>query len=289
MSVSLPLERMQRWMQAVVVHPGTVREAVEDPQAQAELPAADVGDVILPSAHLGPLERLAIYHAMYPLRMEEALATDYPALKHFLGEREFFALARGYAQAFPSRSFTLNPFGRRLPEYLVTAPARAGHRRAAGVRRRAFCRELARLELALTEVFDAPEVPALSEEAIAGVPAEAWENARLTPVAAFRLLALRYPASAYLDSVSDEAHGHPAVRRQDGWVVVYRRDYAVYRQDLGRAAHDVLADLAAGATVGRAVAAALKRRGAARARADDFFRWFRQWTAAGFFAQVHLS
>jgi hypothetical protein len=279
MSGSVPLQRMQRWMQAVVVHPGSVREAVEDPQAQAEVPAAQVGDVILPSAHLDPMERLGIYHSMYPLRMEEALSADYPALKHFLGDHDFFALARGYAQAFPSRNFSLNPFGRRLPEYLLAAP----------VRKREFCRELARLELAITEVFDAPEVEALSEEAIAGVPAEAWENARLVPVPMFRLLALRYPASAYLDSVSDEAHGHPPIRRQDSWMVVYRRSYAVYRQDLGRAAHDVLADLAAGLTVGQAVGAALKRRGAARAQADDLFRWFRQWAAAGLFARVDLS
>jgi hypothetical protein len=276
---ALPLRRLQRWMQVVVVHPGTVEEAVADPRAQEEVPAARVDEVILPSATLDPVQRLGIYHAMYPLRMEEALATDYPALKHFLGEAEFFELARGYAQAFPSRSFTLNPFGRRLPEHLLAAP----------VRKRPFCHDLARLELAITEAFDAPETPVLDERAIAAVPAEAWEGARLVPIAALRLLALRYPASAYLDSYRDERHVHPAIRRQDGWVAVYRRSYAVYRHELGRAAHGVLADLAAGLTVGRAVAAALKRRGAARAQADELFRWFRQWAAAGLFARVDLS
>jgi hypothetical protein len=238
-----------------------------------------VGDVILPSPRLAPLERLEIYHAMYPLRMEEALASDYPGLKHFLGDEQFLRLAAEYVQAHPSRSFTLNPLGRNLPDYLE---------KARGVRKREFCRDLARLERALAEVFDAEEAAALDEAAIAAVPAEAWEGARLRPIPAFRLLALRYPSSAYLDSLDDEAHGHPEIRREDGWVAVYRRSFVCYRHGLSRAAHDLLADLVAGRTVGEAVAAAMKRRGRARPQADDLFRWFRQWAAAGMFAAVEV-
>jgi hypothetical protein len=277
--MSLPLERLQRWMQSVVVHPGPVAEAVADPQVAAEVAADRVGDVILPTAHLTPVDRLGIYHAMYPLRMEEALASDYPGLKHFLGDEAFLRLATEYVQAHPSRSFTLNPLGRHLPDHLETAR----------VPRREFCRDLARLERALAEVFDAEETAALDEAAITAVPAEAWEGARLVPVAAFRLLALRYPASAYLDSLGDEEHRHPKVRQKDTWVAVYRRTYSVYRHDLSRSAHDLLADLVAGSTVGEAVSAALKRRGRARLSADDLFRWFRQWASAGMFARVDLA
>lgn len=278
--MSLALERLQRWMQSVVVHPGTVEQAVAARQAAGEVPPGRVGDVILPSAMLQPLERLEIYHAMYPLRMEEALASDYPGLKHFLGDEAFMRIVTEYVQAHPSRSFTLNPLGRRLPDFLQTAP---------GVKKREFCRDLARLECALAEVFDEEETPALDEAAIAAVPEAAWEGARLRTIAAFRLLALRYPASAWLDSLDDEKHRHPDVKRQDGWVAVYRRGYVCYRHDLGRAAHDLLADLAAGRTVGEAVAAAMKRRGRARPQADDLFRWFRQWAAAGMFAAVDLA
>lgn len=278
--MTVPLSRVQRWMQAVIVHPGTVQEGAADPQAQAEVPLDRVDEVILPSAHLSPVERLGIYHAMYPLRMEEALASDYPALKHFLGEGTFFRLARAYAQAHPSRSFSLNPFGRHLPEFVATAPF---------LRRRPFCHELARLERAIAEVFEAAEEPALDERAIASVPSAAWEGARLRPIAAFRLLALSYPASAYLDSLHDEEHRHPPLRRQDGWVAVYRRNYSVYRHDLSRSAHDLLADLAAGRTVGEAVSAALARRTRPRPQAEDLFRWFRQWAAAGMFAEVKLD
>lgn len=280
MSAALPLEQLQRWMQAVIVHPGSIEEAARSAPARAELPAEQVGTVILPSAGLQPLERLEIYQGMYPLRMEEALAADYPGLKHFLGDHVFLHLATAYVQVHPSCSFTLNPLGEHLADFLSTAK---------GVRKRAFCRELARLERALAEVFDAPQTDALGEETIAEVPAEAWAGARLVPIAALRLLALRYPASAYLDSLRGDAHQHPAVVRQDEWVVVYRRAYAVYRYDLSRAAHDLLADLVAGHTVGQAVATALKRRGRARPQADDLFHWFRQWAAAGMFTEVRYA
>jgi hypothetical protein len=277
--MTLPLERLQRWMQSVVVHPGSVEEAVASAPAAEEIPPQDVGGVILPSAHLAPLQRLEIYHAMYPLRMEEALASDYPALKHFLGDQGFFQLAQAYVQAHPSRSFTLNPLGRHLPDFLA----------AAAVRKRDFCRDLARLECALAEVFEADETPALDEAAIAAVADEDWEGARLRPIAALRLLALRYPAGRYLDSLDDETHRHPDIRRQDTWVAVYRRQYSVYRHDLSRPAHDLLADLVAGRTVGEAVASALRRRGRARPQPDDLFRWFRQWTAGGLFAEIEIT
>src|SRR5262245_32289965 len=104
MALELPLPSLQRWMQAVVAHPGRVEEAVADPAAAAELAPAGIEELILPSRSLTPVERVGIYHGMYLLRMEEALATDYPALKHFLGDEAFRALVRGYVQAHPSRS-----------------------------------------------------------------------------------------------------------------------------------------------------------------------------------------
>ena len=274
----LPLDRMQRWMQAVVVHPGSEEEAVLDPEAQREVPAERIGEVILPSATLTPTQRVGIYHGMYLLRMRDALAGDYPALEHFLGEDAFLGFVRDYVQAHPSRSHTLNRLGDHVPEFLA---------RTSGFARREFCAELARLELAVTEVFDAPEQAPLGEAEIAAVPSDAWVGARFTPITAFRLLALRYPVNAYLQSVRDEDHEHhPKPRLRNEWVAVHRRDYAVYRLDLTKAAHDLLADLARGDRLGNAISAALRRPGRKRPTEDDLFRWFREWIAGGMFAKV---
>jgi hypothetical protein len=279
MALEPELAALQRWMQAVVVHPGTVEEALEDPGAAEVLPASRLAEVILPSRTLQPAERLAIYQGMYPLRMEEALSTDYPGLKHFLGDAEFFELARGYVQAHPSRSFTLNPLGQHLPEHLLRVP---------GLKRRAFAHDLARLELAMTQAFDGEHTAALTDAEIAMVAPEAWEGARLKPVAALHLLAFRYPVGAWLDSLRDEEHRHPPARRRDSYAAVYRREYSVYRLDLTRAAHDLLADLAAGRTLGESVAAAL-RRGRPRPDEETLFRWFRQWVSAGIFKSVETA
>src|SRR5438128_6310270 len=161
-------------MQEVVVHPGPVDEAIA--AAATELSPERLPEVVLPSRTLAPAERVGIYQGMYLLRMEEALESDYPALKHFLGPRGFRALVREYVASFPSRSYTLNRLGDHLPRFILGA---------GGLRHPAFCHDLARLELALTQVFDEAETPSLGPEAVAAVPEEQWPSARLRPIAAF--------------------------------------------------------------------------------------------------------
>ena len=232
---------------------------------------------VMPSA--AALERIGIYQGMYLMRMEEALQSDYPALQHFLGHRRFFELVRDYVQVFPSRIYTLNRLGDHFPEFVGQAP---------GLPRPAFCHDLARLELAVAEVFDAEETEALSAQAIAAVPEPAWEGARLRTIAGFRLLALRYPANIYLQSVRDEDHDHPSLRAKASYVAVYRRDYVVCRLDLSRGAHDLLAALVSGVPLGEAVASAIATGGRRAPRPDDLFRWFRQWMAGGIFRAVEI-
>jgi hypothetical protein len=277
--LELPLDALQRWMQAVIVHPGGVDQALRDETAQALLPVERVAEVIRPSRTLSAAERLDIYHGMYPLRMYDALEYDYPGLAHFLGVESFREFVREYVLAYPSRSYTLNRLGDHVPEFL----------KSARVPKREFCHDLARLELAVTQVFDAPETPALGPERIDAVPAEAWEGARLHTIAAFRLCAFRYPVNDYLQSLRDERHRHPPVRLKNTWVAIYRRDYGVYRLDLSRPAHDLLADLAAGMTLGGAVQAALRRPSRPQVDPNLLFRWFREWVSSGVFRSVELG
>ena len=100
--------------------------------------------------------------------------------------------------------------------------------------------DLARLERAVTEVFDAPQSPAWPADAIERMPEEAWETAVLKPVAALRVLSFAYPVNAYLQSVKAEEHDHPDLPRRPSWVAVYRKNYEVWRLDLGRPAYEFL-------------------------------------------------
>lgn len=274
---SLALGGLQRWMQAVIVHPAErTREALASSEAAALVPPERLGDVVLPSETLDPAERVGIYHDMYVLRMEEALESDYPGLAHFLGPKRWRQLVRGYLEAHPSRSYTLNVLGRALAEHVFTAR---------GVSHAGFCRDLARLEWAIVEAFDAPETPILTEASLTAVPPEAWEDARLVPTAAFRLLALHYNAGSYLDSLRGEEHDHPLPRRRPEWVAVCRRDYAVYRLPLTRPSHRLLGALAEGQPVGEAVEECLLR-SRPRPTGDQIFAWFREWARSGVFQSV---
>jgi len=279
MGFELPLDQLQRWVQGVVTHSGAVSEALAAPECVSELSPDRLGDVLLPSKTLQPAERLGIYHDMYPLRMYDTLAADYPGLEHFLGHGAFHDLVRAYTKAHPSRSYSLNRLGDHVPEFV----------KSASVRRPEFCHELARLELAVTHVFDEAETPRLTEAEIASVPPDAWERAVLRPVTAFRLLTLRYPVNAYLQTVKDDDHAHhPKARLKDEHVAVYRRDYGVYRLSLSRPAHDLLADLVAGIPLGDAIARALQAGGRRAPSETELFRWFREWVSVGIFRAVEV-
>jgi hypothetical protein len=272
----LPLPEIQRWMQAVVVHPASINSAVRAEEAEAILPAEHLPDLILPSRTLTPLERVEIYHGMYLVRMEEALVSDFEGLQHFLGTRGFRKWVASYVQSFPSRSFSLNRLSDHFPDFIKEAP---------GIKNRDFCYDLARLELAIAHVFDEIETPVLTPEEVAAVPPEAWEHARLNPSQAFRLLSFRYPVNTYLQSVRKGDHDHPRPRLKDTFVAIYRSHYAVYRLDLTRTAYDLLQDLAAGRSLGEAVSSAA-RRGRRPAKEDELFRWFREWVSAGIFRKI---
>ena len=274
----IPLGRLQHWMQAVIETPGDAEEAVRSPGAARIVAPDRVGGVVTPSRTLSPVERVGVYQGMYILRMVEALEGDYPAVAHFLGAHEFGHVVEDYAQAHPSSHYSFNPFGRKFADFVRSSPR---------IRRKAFVHDLARLELAVTEVFDAPESPLLTPESAAAVPETAWLRARLVPIEAFRLLSFGHNVNAYFQSVKQGGDDHPEIRRKDTWVAVWRKNYEVWRLDLGRPAYELLHALSKGKPFGQAVAAsARKLQGNA---GEQLFRWLREWVAEGMFQSVALA
>lgn len=265
----LALAPLQEWMQAVVTHPSDVYEAAG---------AADIAvdDVILPSQTLQPIQRIGIYHAMYMLRMIEALTVDYAALAQFLGEHAFEHLVRDYVQQFPSRSYTFNRLGDSLPEYIASSTWK----------RKTFLRDLAKLELAMTQVFDEAEAEALPADAIASIAPEEVADARIIPIPALRLIALDYDANEAFQAFRDEEPMKP--RRQKSWLAVHRRDYGVYRMPLTREAFTFLESLAGRETIGNAIEA-FHARFRRFPEQSELFTWFRDWSAAGLFTAIEAG
>lgn len=273
------LERIQRWMQACILDQGTCEEALSSEKAQREIPAAVARGVVRPSKTLTALERLDVYRGMYLLRMEEALAIDYPALKNFLGDEGFMNLVARYVDVYPSRSYTLNRLGDHLPEFIGTL---------VDLPKKDFCQDLARLEYALTMVFDAAETAPLKQEEVRAVPPEAWETARLRPVEAFRLIAFDYPVSRYLGAV-DKENPFPRIAAKKTYVVAYRRNYYVHRMDLTQPAYELLSALASGRTMGEAIVSVMTRKRRPAVKESQLFEWFRDWMNEGLFQSVELA
>jgi Putative DNA-binding domain len=254
-------------MQSVIVHPGTIEEAVRDRGATRHLPHREAERAILPSKTMVPLERLAVYQGMYPLRMRDALAADYPGLRAFLGDHLFAHFVADYVAKHPSRSYTLNRLGDAVPDYVKT-----WHHP-----KRAFLADLARLELAITEAFDAVEDAGPAVAPPAHVDAD-WESRRFGIAPTLKLLSFRHAAGQALDALKTGRRA--AARPKASWAAVHRRRFVVYRMDLTRGEFHLLSALAAGEPLGKALRLAARRAGKPLSPAA-VRRAFRVWTSEG--------
>jgi hypothetical protein len=213
---------------------------------------------------------------MYAIRMEEALEVDYPAVAALLGHHDFHHIVNAYVQRHPSTSYTLNRLGDAFPQFIAeTMP-----------RRRAL-HDLARLELAMTQVFDEEQSPLIDATAIANVPANEVVSMCLVPIRALRLLSFDYPVNDLFQRFRDDEPMRTP-RRKPEWLAIHRRDYSVIRLPLELRAFAMLSLICEGATLGDAVVAFASRFDEPP-RQDELFSWFRDWTAAGLFTAIEIE
>ncbi|VTT99545.1 Uncharacterized protein OS=Planctomyces limnophilus (strain ATCC 43296 / DSM 3776 / IFAM 1008 / 290) GN=Plim_3270 PE=4 SV=1: DUF2063 [Gemmataceae bacterium] len=283
------LDRIQRWMQAVIAHPAGVAAgcASDEARRQLDVDAAGLERVVTRSSTLLAAERLAVYANAYYARLLECLREEYPALVHTLGSELFDEFAVEYLQRYPSGSYTLHHLGANFPRHLAeTCPAEEDTRWAN------FVVDLAKLERLFSEVFDGPGnegATGLSPEALAAVPPESLVEGWLVPAPDLHLVELRSPVHEYVRAVrrgEDPAPPAPA----DTLLAVHRRDYLVRRHPVSRPQYVLLAAILAGETVGKAIGKAAEHvEGDAAEYAADLRDWFRDWAAEGLFRDFELK
>jgi hypothetical protein len=193
------LAAVQRRLWRLLVAPEGVRNALaeEGPGAEAALGALLVGD-----ERAGAAARLEVYANAYFARLHDVLRADVPALAAALGPPAFHDLATAYLLACPPRHFSLRHAGDQLAAYLASDEPGAAFVRA----RCAFAADLAALELARTDAFDAADDAPLSRDALAALAPEAWAALTLRLRACVRLLALAWPVDRLVDA---QARGEP--------------------------------------------------------------------------------
>ena len=161
--------------------------------------------------------RLRIYREAYYLRLNEALAANFPVLQKLLGADQFNALSKQYIDAYPSRNFSARYFGHRLPVYLSSHPS---------YRTLPILAELARWEWAMAAVFDARDEAAVEATALEGLAPNQWPQLRFEFQFALQLRTTRWNTSAVWSALSRD-QTPPAVERRR-----HAATWALWRQGL---------------------------------------------------------
>lgn len=235
------------------------------------------GDRGIPAA-----TRLEVYCHAYFERIRACLAEDFAALAALLGPEAFHDLAKLHLMAHPPRHFSLRYAGERLPGFL------ASHGAAEIFRARwPAAADLASLEWALADVFDAPDVAPLAPETLASLAPEAWGELRLAPVAALRLLDLAWPVHQ-LRRAFDSGEPLRALAPEPAQICVWRRDERVFYRTLAPLEAACLAELGRGASFGDLCERVAGDAGEAEA-APRLLGWLRRWIEDALLAALDTS
>ena len=283
------LEAIQREMAAAVMQPLTAQETMREQTADGRALADVAAAFIAPNSRLDAFERLEIYNRQYWFRVLGALAEDFPALRAVLGGRRFHGLSIAYLEAHPSRSFSLRNLGSKLIEWLSAHPEFAGRRHALAV-------DVARIEWAFVEAFDAADRAPLTPAQIAALDGAS----RLTLQPHLQLMALNYAADdlvlglhkrekrqtseAGVEYESEDGEEEadpvklPKLRRRTTWLAAHRVDLSVYYRRLAREEFLTLDALRQGRPLGEALDAAFADSAIAeKRRAACVQGWFGVW------------
>jgi hypothetical protein len=168
---------------------------------------------ILPSQRLSSAARLAIYADAYRSRLGECLASDYPILRIIMGDEDFGLVAAAYIDATPSSHRNARWYGHGLPHFLSLQWPWCDTRVFA---------DLASLERALADAFDAADAPCLGAESLADFASEEQPRLRLTFAPSVGLLNLAAgTGAAYAAAVEDLPAEQPDESREES-ILIWR-------------------------------------------------------------------
>jgi Putative DNA-binding domain len=278
------LERIQRWMQAVVTHTEGVGAGVASEEARLNIdvgPSA-VESIVAPSATLSGAERLAVYSHAYHARLLQCFRETFPALLFALGEKVFDLFALDYLKRHPPRGYTLDrladDFARHLSETRPDADAPA---RETWVD---FVIELATIETAFAKVYDGPglegRAPLRAEDLLARDD-EALLETRPAPAPCLRLFAFTHPVHTYMLAARGGEHASPPCASET-FVAMTRRNYGVVIHELDAPQYPFLQALDGRRSIAEALDAAAPPGGRIKT-VSRVKGWLRDWTGKGFF------
>jgi hypothetical protein len=140
-------------------------------------------DDIQSTSVLSAKDRLDIYASAYKLRLKEAITSDYGKVASYLGDDQFDQLMERYIEKHPSHTTNLRYFSINLPELV---------RDEAPFNSLAELYELACIERAFADSFDAKSIHFATLEELATIPEQAWETLQFKFQSSLQILWLEH-------------------------------------------------------------------------------------------------
>ena len=144
---------------------------------------------------LDAAQRIRIYADMYRARLVDVLREDYPRVAATVGDADFAALACRYLTRHPSTHPSVRHVGRRFADWIAGEATVAPH-----------LADLARLEWARVEVFDAADAEPLRLADLESLPPHEWPALHLRLIPACLVLESAWPVHEIWASADPEAH-----------------------------------------------------------------------------------
>ncbi len=187
---------------------------------------------------LGAEERVDIYAQMYYARLFEILKGDFPRVAAILGCDRFHEVTSAYLAQHPSTHPSLRQLGRFFSAFLQARPESE---------ELPFLSELAALEWARVEVFDAPDTEPLRAEHLQMIQPDDWPALILHLVPAFQVVNSEWPLHVIWKAAEeDEAPHEEAVAREPSVLRVWRNGFSVYHTKMDATEQMVLTGVMAG-------------------------------------------
>jgi len=256
---------------------------ITEPVPHPFTPPAD--KLVVSDARASAEERVQVYAYMYRARIAEALQSQFPQLARLLGSNAFAELAFAYVTDHPSRNPSLRFLGAALPEWLESQ------------RRNPGLSDLARLEWARSDVFDAVDEPLLTVDVLRTWPLDDFLRLPVKLTAAHRIVTVDFAIGALWDQLGASEPNEDDCVCEDGGaapvdvqlavsehpagesLLVWRQGPAVYHRVVADAERAVLELAAAGTTFG-AICEALPSGQSADEASAQAFSWLWSWTTA---------
>lgn len=178
-------------------------------------------DLIREGGGLDPPRRIEIYAEMYRARLVDVLREDFPRTAAAVGDEAFRALACRYLTRHPSEHPSVRHVGGRLAAFVAGEPSLPP-----------WLADLARLEWARVEVFDAADAEPLRLEDLHALPPADWPALRFRPIPACAVVESAWPIHEIwtVAGTSDLSHVTPT----PAVVRVWREGFEVSHAAMGQ-------------------------------------------------------